>query len=144
MGIHDLLCVRIRPRGLLSDCRRGRTGEQTYWHMGAAAFAVSESASQGTLFQSADKRQAERLPCRPKRAGRGYVLSAGKTTCRKGGCNGSDQSGKPNAVGIEDEQHPQNRYGDCFKRFDLRITSYQKGCCQATAAFLFREVIKKS
>ena len=34
MGIHDLLCVRIRPRGLLSDCRRGRTGEQTYWDMG--------------------------------------------------------------------------------------------------------------
>ena len=66
------------------------------------------------------------------------------TTCRKGGGNGSTQSGKPNAVGAENEQHPQRRYGGCFKRFDLRITSYRKGCCQATAAFLFREVFKKS
>ena len=61
-------------------------------------------------------RQAERLPCRPKRAGRGNVLSAGKTACRKGGRNGSPQSGKPNAVGAEDEQHPQCCYGGCFKR----------------------------
>ena len=35
-------------------------------------------------------------------------------------------------------------YGDCFKRFYLRITSYRKGCCQATAAFPFRVVFKKS
>ena len=112
--------------------------------MGKAASAVSETAPQGTLFRTADKRQAERLPCRYKRAGRGNVFSTGKTTCRKGGFNGSAQSGKPNAVGAEDEQHPQRRYGGCFKRFDLRITSYRKGCCQATAAFLFREVFKKS
>ena len=31
----------------------------------------------------------------------------------------------------------------CFKRFDLRITSYRKGCCQATVTFLFLEVFKK-
>ena len=43
------------------------------------------------------------LPCRPQRAGRGTVLSAGETTCRKGGRNRSTQSGKPNAVGAEDE-----------------------------------------
>ena len=42
-----------------------------------------------TLFRTADKRKAERLSCRPKRAGRGTVLSAGKTTCRKGERNGS-------------------------------------------------------
>lgn len=63
--------------------------------------------SQGMLLHSADKRQAERLPCRPKRAGRGTVLSAGKTTCRKGRRNGNTQSRKPNAGGTEDEQqHP--------------------------------------
>ena len=105
---------------------------------------TSETAPQGTLFRTADKRQAERLPCRHKRASRGNVPSAGKTTCRKGGRNGSTQSGKANAVGAEDEQHPQCCYGDCFKRFDLRITSYRKGCCKATAAFFFREVFKKS
>ena len=44
-------------------------------HMGTATLAVSETAPQGTLFRTADKRQAERLPCRPKRAGRGNVLS---------------------------------------------------------------------
>lgn len=48
------------------------------------------------------------------------------------------------AACAKNEQHPQCCYGDCFKRSDLRITSYRKGCCQATAAFLFREVIKKS
>ena len=57
--------------------------------MGKAASAVSETAPQGTLFRTADKRKAERLSCRPKRAGRGTVLSAGKTTCRKGERNGS-------------------------------------------------------
>ena len=40
---------------------------------------------------------------------RGNVLSSGKTTCRKGRCNGSTQSRKPNAVGAEDEQYPQRR-----------------------------------
>ena len=113
-------------------------------HMGTATLAVSETAPQGTLFRTADKWQAERLPCRPKRAGRGNVLSAGKTTCRKGGFNGSTQSGKPNAVGAEDEQHPQCCYGGCFKRFDLRITNNRKGCCQQTAAFPLRVVFKKS
>ena len=93
--------------------------------------------SQGMLLHSADKRQAERLPCRPKRAGRGTVLSAGKTTCRKGGRNGSHQSRKPTAVGAEDEQHSQHRYGGCFKRFDLRITSYRKGCCRRRRLFFF-------
>ena len=53
------------------------------------------------IFRATDHRQAERLPCRHKRAGRGTVFSAGKTTCRKGGFNGSTQSGKPNAVGAE-------------------------------------------
>ena len=67
------------------------------------------------IFRATDHRQAERLPCRHKRAGRGTVFSAGKTTCRKGGRNGSNQRGKPNAVGTEDEQYPKHSYGDCFK-----------------------------
>ena len=73
-----------------------------------------------------------------------YVFSAGKAAFRKRGRNGSTQSRTPNAVGTEDEQHPQHRYGGCFKRFNLRITNNRKGCCQATAAFLFRKVFKKS
>lgn len=124
--------------GLLSDCRRGRAGGQTNRHMGTAAFAVSETAPQDTLFRTADKRKSERLPCRPKRAGRGYVLSTGKTTCRKGGCNGITQSGKPNAVGAKDEQRPQHRYGGCFKRFNLRITNiYRKAAVKRQRLFFF-------
>ena len=84
------------------------------------------------------------LPCRPQRAGRSNVFSAGKAAFRKGGRNGSAQSGKPNAVGAEDEQHTQRRYGGCFKRFDFRITNNRKGCCQATVAFPLRVVFKKS
>ena len=112
-------------------------GEQTYRHMGTATLVVSETAPQGTLFRTADKRKAERLPCRPKRASRENVLSAGKTAFRKRGSDGNAQSGKPNAVGAEDEQHPQCCYGDCFKRFDLRITSYRKGCCRRRRLFFF-------
>ena len=67
-----------------------------------------------------------------------------KQLAEKEGVNGSTQSGKPNAVGAEDEQHPQCCYGGCFKRFDLRITNNRKGCCQQTAAFPFRVVFKKS
>ena len=93
--------------------------------------------SQGMLLHSADKRQTERLPCRHKRASRGNVPSAGKTTCRKGGRNGSTQSRKPNAVGAENEQHPQRCYGNRCKRFDLRITIYRKGCCRRRRLFFF-------
>lgn len=93
--------------------------------MGTTALAVSQTVSQSVLLQSADKRQTERLPCRPKRADRGTVLSAGKTTCRKGGRNRSDQSGKPNAVGTEDEQHPQCCYGSRIKRAYLSLTLHK-------------------
>ena len=37
--------------------------ERTAYGMGPAAFAVSETAPQGTLLKPDDKRQAERLPC---------------------------------------------------------------------------------
>ena len=53
--------------------------------MGTAAFAVSETAPQGTLFRAADKRQAERLPCRHKRASRGNVPSLVKQLAEKEG-----------------------------------------------------------
>ena len=36
-----------------------------------------------------------------------------KTTCRKGRCNRTAQSGKPNAVGEAYEQYPQPCNGDC-------------------------------
>ena len=97
--------------------------------------------SQGMLLHSADKRQTERLPCRPKRAGRGTVLSAGKTTCRKGRRNGSTQSGKPNALGTEDEQSAKRRYGNRIKRAYLPLKLHKKGRRQQTAAFLILGVI---
>ena len=49
------------------------------------------------------------------------VFSAGKAAFRKGGRYGSPQSGKSNAVGTEDEQHPQCCYGNRCKRFDLLL-----------------------
>ena len=42
-------------------------------------------------------------------------LSAGKAAFRKGERNGSPQSGKPNAVGTENEQYPQRCYGNRFE-----------------------------
>ena len=109
--------------------------------MGTAASVVSEAVSQSTLLQSADKRQAERLPCRSKRAGRGAILSAGKAAFRKRGRDGNAQSGKPNAVGAEDEQHPQCCYGSRIKRAYLSLTLHKKGRRQQTAAFLISGVI---
>ena len=44
-----------------------------------------------------------------------------KQLFEKRGRNGSPQSGKPNAVGTEDEQHPQRCYGNRCKRFDLLL-----------------------
>ena len=73
------------------------------------------------VCRAADYRQAERLPCRPQRAGRSIVFSAGKAAFRKRGRNGSPQRGKSNAVGTEDEQHPQCCYGNRCKRFDLLL-----------------------
>ena len=44
-----------------------------------------------------------------------------KQLFEKRGRNGSPQSGKSNAVGTEDEQHPQRCYGNRCKRFDLLL-----------------------
>lgn len=44
-----------------------------------------------------------------------------KQLFEKRGRNGSPQSGKSNAVGAEDEQHPQCCYGKRCKRFDLLL-----------------------
>lgn len=93
------------------------------------------------IFRATDHRQAERLPCRHKRAGRGTVFSAGKTTCRKGGCDGNAQSGKPNALGTEDEQSAKRRYGNRIKRAYLSLKLHKKGRRQQTAAFLILGVI---
>ena len=73
------------------------------------------------VCRAADYRQAERLPCRPQRAGRSIVFSAGKAAFRKRGRYGSPQSGKSNAVGAEDEQHPQCCYGNRFKQTYLLL-----------------------
>ena len=89
-GDYDLPCLKLPEE---------RTAYIGVWGQRHLRYLVS----QGMLLHSADKRQAERLPCRPQRAGRGNVPSAGKRTRRKGRRNGSDQGGKPNAVGTEDE-----------------------------------------
>ena len=44
-----------------------------------------------------------------------------KQLFEKRGRNGSPQRGKSNAVGTEDEQHPQCCYGNRCKRFDLLL-----------------------
>ena len=77
--------------------------------------AIYPQAQGQLVCRTADYRQAERLPCRPQRAGRSNVFSAGKTAFRKIGRNGSPQSGKSNAVGTENEQHPQRCYGNRFE-----------------------------
>ena len=74
--------------------------------MKTTAFVVYPQVQKTSLFRTSDKRQAELLPCRHKRAGRENVFSAGKTAFRKRGRYGSPQSGKLNAVGTENEQHP--------------------------------------
>lgn len=60
---------------------------------------------------------------RHRRAVRGYVLSVGKTTCRKGRHNRTAQSRESNAVGAAYEQYPQPCNGDCKYRVDLQLTN---------------------
>ncbi len=46
---------------------------------GASASAVSERTSQAYIYQFAHKREAERIPCRDRQTGKGYVPSVDKT-----------------------------------------------------------------
>ena len=46
-----------------------------------------------------------------------------KAAFRKRGCDRNAQSGKPNAMGAEDEQSAQHRYGNRFEYADLHITN---------------------
>ena len=48
------------------------------------------------------------------------LLATGKLNSKRER-NGNAQSGKPNAVGWENEQHPQCCYGKRCKRFDLLL-----------------------
>ena len=52
-----------------------------------------------------------------------YTSLAGKAAFRKRGCDRNAQSGKPNAMGAEDEQSAQHRYGNRFEYADLHITN---------------------
>lgn len=47
--------------------------------MGTAAFALSERISQAYIYQFAHKRKAERIHCRDRQTGKGYVPSVDKT-----------------------------------------------------------------
>ena len=60
-----------------------------------------------------------------------------KQLAEKEGVTEALKAEKPNAVGAENEQHPQRCYGNRCKRFDLRITSYRKGCCRRRRLFFF-------
>ena len=61
-----------------------------------------------------------------------------KTAFGKRGRNGNAQSGKPNALGTEDEQLAKRRYGNRIKRAYLLLTLHKEGRCQQTAAFVYR------
>lgn len=50
-----------------------------YRFVGTAAFALSERISQAYIYQFAHKRKAERIPCRDRQTGKGYVPSVDKT-----------------------------------------------------------------
>lgn len=129
-------------RGLLSALSETAGGTWgTHWYLGTTASPIPQRPSQSAVYLSAYQRQVEQLPCWHWPASRRNVLSAGKAAFRKGGRNGSNQSGKPNAVGTEDEQHPQCCYGSRIKRAYLSLTLHKKGRRQQTAAFLISGVI---
>lgn len=98
--------LRAARRLLSAVLGTPRTTEGRNRHLGQAAFTLHQAAPQNPLYQSADKLQAHRLPCRHRRAGRGDVLPVSKTTLRKRRRNRTAQSGKPNDVGCENEQYP--------------------------------------
>ena len=138
----NLVWVTRRLLSALPEIAGGK--RSAYRHIGTTAPSVSEKPPQGALHQSANQWQTEQLSCWHWSAGRSNVFSAGKTAFRKRGRNGSPQSGKSNAVGAEDEQHPQCCYGNRFEWAYILLILCKKSRCQQTAAFPFRVVFKKS
>lgn len=82
---------------------------------------------QGAVYFSVHQRQAERLSYRYWPASRENVLTAGKAAFPKRGRDGNAQSGKPNAVGAEDEQSAKRRYGNRIKRACLSLILHKVG-----------------
>ena len=113
------------PRFCFSKSRYSLSQSITAW---TATPAIYPQAQGQLVCRAADYRQAERLPCRPQRAGRSNVFSACKAACRNGRRNGSPQSRKPDALGAENEQSSKCRYGNRFKRayLPLEMTTIQK------------------
>ena len=80
--------------------------------MGTAASAVYLGTPQGALYWAVPRWETQQLLCQSERAGGGYVLSAGKRTCRKGRYHGNAQSRKSDALGAADERSTGNGNGD--------------------------------
>ena len=67
---------------------------------------VSANSASKSFIRTAQGRVLQHRLYKSPSAGRSIVFSAGKAAFRKRGRYGSPQSGKSNAVGAEDEQHP--------------------------------------
>ena len=132
----NLVWVTRRLLSALPEIAGGK--RSAYRHIGTTAPSVSEKPPQGALHQSANQWQTEQLSCWHWSAGRSNVFSAGKTAFRKRGRNGSPQSGKSNAAGAEDEQHPQCCYGNRFEwAYILLILCKKKSLSTDGGFFLF-------
>ena len=122
-----------------------RLPEQPWdWNMGQTAFTLHQAAPQNPLYQSADELQAHRLSRRHWWAGRGDFLSVSKTTCRKGGCDRTSQSGKSNALGEAYEQYPQPSGRNRKCRVDLYLISTaakRDNSCLAAFSKIFQKAL---
>ena len=81
-------------------------GGQTHRHFGTTTSAVYPQAQGQLVCCAADHRQAERLPCRPQRAGRSNFSRLVKQLSEKDDVTEALFFGKSNILGTENEQHP--------------------------------------
>ena len=114
----------IHQTGGLSYSRPNITdrARASAWQIRFDAQGLSGEAQESDLSQPADIGQAERTPV-PDRADSSFTVGASDETARsRAGRDGGTERKSPDAVGRDDEQHPQPSGGSHLERTDLQLT----------------------
>ena len=114
----------LQQAGRLSYSRPDITdrARNSAWQIRTDAQELSGAAQASDLSQSADIRQTERATVSDRTDSTPEVGASDEAAFSRTGRNGGTERESPDAVGTENEQHPQSSGGSDYDRADLQVS----------------------
>ena len=114
----------LQQAGRLSYSRPDITdrARNSAWQIRTDAQELSGAAQTSDLSQSADIGQAERASVSDRADGSPEIGASDEAAFSRTGCDGGTERESPDAVGTENEQHPQPSGGSDYDRADLQVS----------------------